>query len=122
MSRRRTPERSRSRNPGRRRVGWRVAAIVGVVSVLSLLVVSVTPFRSYLNQKQRIGSAERQLQTLERQNRDLSAQVARLQTPAEIERQARAQYGMIRPGEIAYAVLPAATGPLHLPQVWPYQR
>ncbi len=106
----------------RRRTLRRVAPLVVIVSVLGLLVVTVTPFRSYLDQRHRTRVVEAQLSSLDKRNQELANQVARLQTPAEIERQARSQYGMIRPGETAYAVLPAPTGPLRLPPLWPYQR
>ncbi len=113
----------RGRTDGpRRRSGRLVVPLVAVVVVIGLLVIMVPPVRSYLDQRKRASVASVRLTAVERENRELEGQVTRLSTPEEIERQARAQYGMIRPGETAYAVLPAPAGPLRLPQLWPYQR
>jgi hypothetical protein len=46
------------------------------------------------------------LQVLGEQNEDLQQRAKRLQTDAEIERLAREQYNLVKPGEEAYAVLP----------------
>ena len=93
-----------------------------IVAVMGLLVITVFPFRSYLGQQHRAASANAQLVDLRRQNEEIAAQVRRLKTPAEIERIARSQYGMVRAGEQAYAILPAPAGPLRLPPLSPYQR
>lgn len=106
---------------GRRRASWKVVFLVGLVMVIGVLVINVFPYRSYLSQHKQQAVAAHQLATIEKQNRDLAEQAKRLQTPAEIERLARAQYGMVRPGETSYAILPAPVGPLRLPELWPYQ-
>ena len=36
------------------------------------------------------------------------------------ERIARSQYGLVMPGEEAYAVLPAPEKPIELPEIWPF--
>ena len=92
------------------------------MSLVALVVVAGTPFRSYVDQRRRIRAVSAEAAVLDKRNQELATQVSRLQTPAEIERQARTQYGMIRPGETAYALLPAPVGPLHLPALWPYKR
>ena len=56
---------------------------------------------------------------LDQENDALASRVAALQTPEEIERVARQQYGMVRPGEQAYSVLPAPAR-TSLPAGWPY--
>ena len=46
------------------------------------------------------------LHILDQQNAQLAAEAAKLQTNAEIERLARSQYHLVRPGEQAFAILP----------------
>lgn len=91
----------------RRALGPLVAAVASV----GFLFVAVVPTRTWLAQRQAIRSAEVGLRVLEEQNRELTSRVAELRTDAEIERLAREQYNLVRPGEEAYAILPAAGTP-----------
>jgi len=98
---------------------WRTIAQVAawttaVVAVAVVLLVFVFPTRTYLNQRHQLTQATDQLRLLDQQNAQLSAQVARLQTDSEIARIAREQYHLVRPGESAFAILPAPT-PATLP-------
>ncbi len=86
-----------------RRTAWLLVASVALVGVLFL---AVFPTRTYLAQRRDLDRTEQRLAVLSRQNRELSAKVARLNTDAEIERLAREQYNLVRPGEEAYAILP----------------
>lgn len=106
----------------RHRLLWRLVALVATVALMGMLVVTVFPIHTYLEQRTRTQQTERDLTALSRQNRDLERRIVQLQTPAEIERLARAAYGMVKPGEVAYAVLPAPAGPLQPPDIWPYRR
>ena len=56
---------------------------------------------------------------LQDKNEEPSKRIHKLKKPEEIERMAREEYGMVRPGEEAYAILPAPT-PVALPDVWPF--
>ena len=49
----------------------------------------------------------KRLHVLKTENKSLDQRVARLQDDAEIERLAREQYGLVKPGEEAYAILPS---------------
>ena len=93
-----------------------------MVSVLfvGVLFVAVFPTRSYLAQRASVRDAQARLDEIDRENRRLQREARRLTTPAEIERLARAQYGLVRPGEEAYAILPAPVRPIGLPEVWPF--
>jgi cell division protein FtsB len=86
-----------------RRALWPLLASVVLVGVLFA---GVFPTRTYLAQRASISHAEKQLQVLGEQNKDLEARAQQLQTDAEIERLAREQYNLVKPGEEAYAVLP----------------
>jgi cell division protein FtsB len=76
------------------------------VVFVGVLFAGVFPTRTYLAQRASISHAEKQLQVLGEQNADLEKRAKELQTDAEIERLAREQYNLVKPGEEAYAVLP----------------
>jgi len=82
--------------------------IAGLVFV-GLMFLAVLPTRTYLAQRRDRSAAEAQLQLLSRQNRSLQQRARLLHTDAEIERLARKQYNLVKPGEEAYALLLAPT-------------
>lgn len=92
-----------------RRTAWPV--LVSLV-VISVMLVVVFPTRTYLAQRDRIAAAETRLQVLRDQNGQMSQRIDQLHTDAEIERLAREQYNLVRPGEEAYAILPAPEVPI----------
>jgi len=79
---------------------------VATVAVIGLVFLAVFPTRTYLSQRRELNNTERRLAVLSDQNRELGGRVARLNTDAEIERLAREQYNLVRPGEEAFAILP----------------
>jgi cell division protein FtsB len=97
-----------------------MAALVVSVVLVGVLFVGVLPTRSFLAQRAATRKAQHQVDALDAQDHDLKAQAKKLTTPAEIERLARAQYGMVRPGEQAFAVLPPKAPRIGLPDVWPF--
>jgi cell division protein FtsB len=101
------PERRHSWRTVARAAAWTTA----IFAVAVVLLVFVFPTRTYLSQRRQLTSAANQLQVLDQQNAQLTAQVARLQTDGEIERLAREQYHLVRPGERAFAILPAPSPP-----------
>jgi len=88
----------------RPRLTGRAAALLVIVTVLGVF--AVMPARELLAERGRIADLERQALVLQRENRRLSEQIARLHDPAELERLARACLGMVRPGEIAFVTTP----------------
>jgi cell division protein FtsB len=83
------------------------------VILLGLLLVAflfafVFPTQTFLRQRTEISSAERRLQELERQTRELERDNERLHGDGEIERMAREQYGLVRPGETPFVLVPQA--------------
>ena len=86
-----------------RRAVWPI--VVSVVFVV-VLFAAVFPTRTYLAQRASISRAQEQLSVLEEQNAALEEKAAQLRDDAEIERLAREQYNLVKPGEEAYAVLP----------------
>ena len=95
-----------------RRAVWPFLVSVAVVGVLFLL---VFPARTYLAQRRSLVAAQTKLKVLTTENKGLDQRVTALQQPAEIERLAREQYGMVKPGEEAYAILPTPAPPTTVP-------
>ena len=91
---------------------WPFLVSVAVVGVLFLL---VFPARTYMTQRRSLVAVQTKVKVLTTQNKDLDQRVAALQDPAEIERLAREQYGMVKPGEEAYAILPTPAPPTTAP-------
>jgi hypothetical protein len=103
-----------------RRVGRLVGIVGGGACLLGVLAIGVFPTRSFLDQRTATSQTEQRLAVLRQQNKELADQLKALNTPSEIERLAREQYNLVRPGEEAYSVLPAPLPPLELPDVWPF--
>lgn len=95
-----------------RRRGW---AVVATLVGIGVLFVAVFPTRTWLAQQRELEATERRLAVLTDENAELAALVQRLNTDAEIERLAREQYNLVRPGEEAYAILPSPRPPRPAP-------
>jgi cell division protein FtsB len=80
--------------------------VLVVVVLIGLLFVAVFPTRTWLAQRQESAAATEQLQVLTKENAKLATRVKSLQSDDEIERLAREQYNLVKPGEEAYALLP----------------
>ena len=94
-----TPEAPRAR--GRRRGSFfAVVLLVGLAIVLA----GVFPFRQLIAQERLVDNTRTELETLVADNERLQAQIDAVQSEAELERIAREQYGMARPGETIYVV------------------
>ncbi len=87
----------------------RAQVALAALALAAILFLFVFPTRSYLGQRREVGAAEHDVTVLQKQNEKLEKEMARLQTPAEIERVAREQFNMAKPGEQVYHVLPAAS-------------
>jgi cell division protein FtsB len=91
-----------------RRAFWPI--LVSVVFV-GILFAGVFPTRTYLAQRAATARAEEKLDVLGEQNAELERRSRELQRDSEIERLAREQYNLVKPGEEAYAVLPPPLAP-----------
>lgn len=83
-------------------------AFFGSVAVIAVLAVTVFPTRIWMNQKKDIASAEHRVAVLDQANAALQRRVDELATDSAVERLAREQLNLVKPGETAYAVLPPA--------------
>ena len=80
-------------------------AVLGVV-ILAVFVFGVFPTGSYVEQQKELNRAVVELDQLEAENRELDDRVERLESDEEIERVARQDFGMVRPFEESYLILP----------------
>ena len=87
----------------RRRWGWVLAVLL--LGALALTVSGIFPFRQLVAQQGQIDRTTEQLETLASENDRLEVEIAALQTDDEVERIARDQYGLVRPGEVGYVVV-----------------
>jgi len=95
-----------------RQAAWPLVVAVVVAGTLGL---AVFPARTYIAQRRGLIATEQRVRVLTQQNRELSSRVEKLNTDAEIERLARQQYNLVRPGEEAYAILPRQAPLAHAP-------
>lgn len=102
-----------------RRLAWPALFVAVLGGVLFL---GVFPTRTYIEKKQAVATNEARLQELDTVNAKAQAQVDALKTDAEIERIAREQYGLVKPGEETYHVLPSPQDPVQVPDAWPFNR
>ena len=87
---------------------WVLVASLATVVVLFL---AVFPARTYLSQHRARQQTVARLRATDAGNRQLEKRIQTLHTDAEVERMARAQYNLVRPGEEAYAILPTRPPP-----------
>ena len=83
------------------------SAVVGTLLVV-LLLSALYPVRQYFTQKSTLAQLTAEEVRLSERVRALTELRERLLTNDEIERIAREELGMVRPGEIAFAVVPGA--------------
>jgi cell division protein FtsB len=98
-----------------------VLPTVGSLVALGVLFIGVFPTRAILDQRAELARAEDRLAVVDDRNDELAARVDALNTDAEIERLAREQYNLVRPGEELYNLLPAPPGPPAVPDAWPFR-
>ena len=85
-----------------------VLLLVGLAAAMA-----VQPTRQLLAQKNRMEQMSDELRRVERTNRRLEIYITRLNDPDYLEQQARAQLGLVRPGETTYVVMPPKAGKRH---------
>ena len=88
--------------------------------VVVILIWAIQPIRLWLDQREELSTKQQELINIESSNSALEQRAEALQTPEQIELIARQNFGLIREGEEAYAVLPAAPEPLRIPSSWPF--
>jgi cell division protein FtsB len=91
------------RNQRLRRLGTRV----GSAALAVVVVYSVFPVRTYLNQRAATDRAREQLEVFQEENERLEERARDLRDDDTIEQKAREDLGLVMPGEESYGILPA---------------
>jgi cell division protein FtsB len=102
--------------PRRRRGRLTARATILCTLVIGVLVLSIAPARLYFEQTAEVARLERQAAALERTNQTLSARADELRDDAFLERLARRCLGMVKPGEVAFVVVPKEGAPAPPPE------
>ena len=89
----------------------RTWVVVGALATVAILFVAVFPARTYLDQRRQRQEVQAQIKATDSRNGALESRIRTLHTDAEVERLAREQYNLVRPGEEAYAILPTRQSP-----------
>lgn len=127
MTRRRRTSRPKARTPKGSTTGggWsstRRLVVPAALAALVLFVLSlaVVPTRTYFDQRGQIAHAEERLGEMVEQNTRSAERIAALDTDDELERRARQDLRLARPGEEVYTVLPPPPPPPSVPGGWPF--
>ena len=104
----RTPPERKPPSPRVRRRRVTLATVLLGLTIVALLFAFVYPTSTYLRQRSELGAAHSRLDRLQAETRQLKAESQKLRGDAEVERLAREQYGLVRPGETPYVLVPAA--------------
>lgn len=97
-----------------------VPVLVALVLVV-VLFVGVFPTRTFFSQREAMAQSRQHLSELEATTAELQASVDALESPAEVERLAREDFGMVRRGEEPYRILPKPEAPVPVPETWPFR-
>jgi len=100
----------------RRRVRLTARATILLTIMIGVLVLSVAPARMYFEQQAELARFEHEAAVLERKNDALSARAQQLRDRAFLERLARQCLGMVKPGEVAFVVVPKEGAPAPPPE------
>ncbi len=79
-----------------------------VVCFALVAALAVLPARTWWAQRQTLNAAQEHQSELLNERAQLEAQLNKLETDAEIERLARANYDLVFPGEESFRILPAS--------------
>lgn len=83
----------------------RLALVAAAITAMALVLFEL-PFSALVAQRSAIAVASGRLASVDRENVQLSADIAGLKKGATIAAMAHADYGLVRPGQLAYALLP----------------
>ena len=90
----------------RRGLGFGGTLLTMLIVVGLAAAAGIIPFRQVLAHDRSVELARQQRDALTAANFQLEQQIAALETPGEVERLAREQFGMVMPGETAVVAVP----------------
>ncbi|MCU0281275.1 MAG: septum formation initiator family protein [Acidimicrobiia bacterium] len=86
---------------------WSLVAVAALVAAV-VTAAGIFPFRQLIAERRSVAQAQDTLLALRAENEHLAGEVAVLETDEEVERLAREQFGLVRPGEAAFVVVAPA--------------
>ena len=101
-----TPASKRPPSPRVRRRRTILTTVLGALAIVGFLFAFVYPTSTYFRQRSQIGDANERLARLEVETKRLEQASKKLLGDKEVERLAREQYGLVRPGETSYVLVP----------------
>ena len=104
-----TSARAHSDTGPRARITPRAAVLLAVLMVVGMGL--VYPVRLYVQQRGELAELQQQTHSLVIENEKLTKQVEQLQDPVYLEWMARKCFGMVKPGETAFVVIPKGGEP-----------
>jgi cell division protein FtsL len=104
----RVPIEKRPPSPKVRRRRTTLSSVLMGMAVIGFLFAFVYPTSTFFRQRSELGTAQEKLDRLRSETQRLQQESKKLQGPEEIERIAREQYGLVRPGETPYVLVPSA--------------
>ncbi len=84
-------------------------ALLVAVALAGALVVTQLPLGELLSQRRQLAITGQQLAEISARNAALRAENAALRQPATIEAIAHQEYGLVRPGQLAFVILPPSS-------------
>ena len=87
--------------------GRRSPVLLLLLVAMAATLSGILPFRQIIAQGRAVDLAEEKLTALEAESARLSETARLLETPDEVERIAREEFGLVREGEVAYVVVTA---------------
>lgn len=87
----------------------RLALVVAAVLALAIVVLE-TPFSTLVHQRSAVAAAAVRLRAVEAENARLSHEVTALRQPSTVASIAHGEYGLVKPGQVAYEI-PGLAGP-----------
>ena len=103
---------------GGRKRAWIAAALT--LLLVAVVLVAIMPTQDWLRQREDRSEAIAERDGVKAELEKVKREQELLKTDAELERRAKEDLGMVRPGEEAYNILPAPVDPIGLPQGWPF--
>jgi cell division protein FtsB len=93
-----------------------------VAMIVALGSLAAAPARAWWDQQGQIADAEARLAELDRATTANAARLAALESDSELERLARRDFGLAKPGEEVYVVLPPPADLPEVPKGWPFDQ
>ena len=95
-----------------RRTRWGIVLPALLLVALTVVLTNIFPFRQILAQREQVAVAGEQLATLQEENARLEHEAEALNTPTEIERIARSDFGLVREGDTSFVIVEPAQSPV----------